>query len=180
MSKTNRFAVFTLAFAALVGLTACQQPAPPPPEPVPSAADQAATVAAANEAAAKRVIDEALSKGNIAVIDELFAPDFVEHQPFPPEVPKGVDGLKWFVENFRKAFPDVTIRVDQTVASGDLVATRATWKGTHQGEWMGLKPTGKSIEFESYDIIRFKDGKVVEHWGLDSSEQALSAAKNSK
>lgn len=180
MSKTYRFPGFALVFAALVGLTACQQPAPPPPEQVPSAADRAATVAAANETAAKRLVDEALSKGSIAVIDELFAPDFVEHQQFPPDVPTGVEGLKWFVENFRKAFPDLTITVDQSVASDDLVALRSTWKGTHQGEWMGMKPTGKLIEFESYDLIRFKDGKVAEHWGLDNSEQVLSAAANSK
>jgi predicted ester cyclase len=165
----------------IIGLTSCRQPAAPPaPEKVPSAADKAAELAAVNEAAARRLMDEVLTKGNVALLDEILAPDFVEHQQFPPDVPPGAGAVKWFVENFRPAFPDLTITIDQVVASGDLVAVRSTWRGTHKGEWMGMKPTGKAIEFESFDIMRFKDGKAVEHWGMDGGEQALRAAKESK
>lgn len=180
MSQTRLVSGFAVVIAVVIGLASCQQPAPSAPEKVPSAADEAAEVAARNEATAKRLIEEVLANGNVALIDEFFSPDFVEHQQFPPDVPQGVEGLKWFVENFREAFPDLTITVEQSVASGDLVAVHSTWKGTHQGEWMGMKPTGESIEFESYDMIRFQDGKVAEHWGLDNSEQALRAAAASK
>lgn len=180
MSRGNRLVGFAVATGLIIGLTSCQQPAPPVAEKVPSAADKAAEVAAANQAATTRLMDEVFVKGNVALLDEVLAPDFVEHQQFPPEVPPGAGALKWFVENFRPAFPDLTITIDQIAASGDLVAMRSTWKGTHQGEWMGMKPTGKAIEFESFDMIRFKDGKAVEHWGMDSSEKALMAAAASK
>jgi len=180
MSRRSRFLVFIVMIVMLVGLTSCQQPAPAAAESTPSAADKAAEVAAANEAATRRLMEEVLVKGNVAVIDEILAEGFVEHQQFPPDVPQGAEGLKWFVENFRPAFPDLTITIDQIVASDDLVAARSTWKGTHQGEWMGLAPSGRSLEFEVFDLIRFKDGKAVEHWGMDNSEKVLMGAAQAK
>jgi len=178
MSRRNRLFGLAIVIATVVGLTSCQQPAPPAAEP--SAADKAAEVASANEAMTRRLMDEALVKGNVAAIDEILAEGFVEHQQFPPDVPQGADGLKWFVENFKPAFPDLTITIEQIVASGDLVAVRSVWKATHQGEWMGMGPTGNPVEFEAFDMIRFKDGKAVEHWGMDNSEQVLMAEAAAK
>ena len=66
--------------------------------------------------------------------------------------------------------------IEQIVASGDLVAVRSIWKGTHKGEWMGVAPTGKEVQFEVLDFVRVKDGKAVEHWGMDNSAQVLKAA----
>lgn len=163
----------TATLAAALALTACQQPAPPPAEPVESAADKATKVAEANRAAALRFMDEVLGRGRIEVLDELVAPDFVEHQPLPPGTPTGIEGLRGFVTAFRSAFPDLEVTVEQAVASEDLVALRSVWRGTHQGEWMGVKPSGEEMTFEAFDVLRMTGGKAIEHWGMDSIQQVL-------
>ena len=167
--------LLTLAFAA------CQKPAEPPPaQAVESAADKAAKVAEANKAAAVRFMNEVFTEGKMEVIDELVDPAFVEHVPLPPDAPKGIEGLKAFVSGYRAAFPDTSITVEQITASDDLVAVRSIWKGTHKGDWMGVKATNQAMEFEVFDIVKFKDGKATEHWGTDDSERKLMAAGSTK
>jgi predicted ester cyclase len=100
-----------------------------------------------NKALFRRMFEEALNQGNISLIDELVAPDFVEHEELPPGIPPG-----------REAVKDV-------IAEGDKVVARSTWSGTHQGEFMGIPATGKRVSFGVIDIMRFADGVVVEHWG---------------
>ena len=176
MKSNARLLIFVSALGLMLGFTGCQQPAAPPPEPVESAADQAVKVAETNKAAAMKFMNEVVSQGNAAALDEIVATDFVEHTPVPPGTPPGVEGLNGFITAYRAAFPDATASVEQIVASGDLVAMRSIWKGTHKGEWMGVAPTGKQVEFEVLDFVRVKDGKAVEHWGMDNSMQVLTAA----
>ena len=113
----------------------------------------------------KRFNDEVLSKGNLDVIDELVADDFVEHQEMPG-LPTGKDGLREFTTTFRTAFPDFTVETLASVVEGDEVWAFSAMRGTHQGEFMGIPPTGKTFEVTGFDRVRVKDGKAVEHWGV--------------
>lgn len=176
MKLDARLLICGSALGLMLGFVGCQRPAAPPAEPVESAADSAAKVAETNKAAAMKFMNEVVSQGNLAALDEIVATDFVEHQEVPPGTPPGVEGLKGFITAYRAAFPDATATVEQIVASDDLVAMRSIWKGTHKGEWMGIAPTGKEVQFEVLDFVRVKDGKAVEHWGMDNSMQVLTAA----
>jgi steroid delta-isomerase-like uncharacterized protein len=100
-----------------------------------------------------------------AVVDAFFADDFVSHNN-PPGFPPGVDGVKQFFSMFRDAFPDVSVVIDELVADGDRVAVATTFTGTHQGELMGMAPTGKRVSVTGIDIVRVAGGRIVEHRGL--------------
>jgi steroid delta-isomerase-like uncharacterized protein len=117
------------------------------------------------KALVKKFNDEVLSKGNLDMIDEVVADDFVEHQA-GPGMPSGKDGLRAFTETFRAAFPDLKVDTKDLVAEGDEVWAYSTMSGTHTGEFMGIPPTGKKFEVSGFDRVRFKDGKAVEHWGV--------------
>jgi steroid delta-isomerase-like uncharacterized protein len=106
-----------------------------------------------------------LSARDPDVVDSFFAHDFVSHNN-PPGFPPGVDGVKQFFSMFRDAFPDVEVEIDEIVAEGDRVAVATTFSGTHQGELMGMAPTGRRVAVTGIDIVRVADGKIVEHRGL--------------
>ena len=106
-----------------------------------------------------------VSAGNLGVIDELVADDFVEHEEFPGLEPTK-EGVKQFFAMFRAAYPDLHLEVHETLADGDLVCARVTATGTHQGEFMGMPPSGKRIEVQIFDMLRLRDGQATEHWGL--------------
>ncbi len=118
-----------------------------------------------NKATVRRFVDEVQSGGNIDAIDELCSPEFVNHSA-PPGVPSNCEGVKLVTAMFRQAFPDSYFTVEEMVAEGDKVATRKTFHGTHQGEFMGIPPTGQQVSIGLIDIVRIADGKVVEHWSM--------------
>jgi predicted ester cyclase len=118
-----------------------------------------------NKALVRRLMEEVFDRGNISLIDELFAPDFVEHEELPPGIPAGSEGVKQMSTMFRSAFPDFKATIDDMIAEGDKVVVRGTWSGTHKGEFMGIAPTGKRVSFGVIDIVRIAGGKFVEHWG---------------
>jgi steroid delta-isomerase-like uncharacterized protein len=122
--------------------------------------------AAANKDLARRYIEEVYSKGNLDIIDNLLDVDIQEHEEFGDQKPAGRVGIKELVKTLRQAFPDIRVTIEDVVAEGDRVFIRASWEGTHQGEFMGIGPTGKHIFFTSMDAIRFSDGKIKEHWGI--------------
>lgn len=125
-----------------------------------------ASVAQADNATmCKRFYDEVINAGKVGVIDELVSEDFVEHEAFPG-LPKGRDGLKQFVTMMRTAFPDLHFHAEFMISEGDRVAAYITMSGTHKGEFMGMPASGKRFETKAVDIIRFADGKAVEHWGV--------------
>jgi steroid delta-isomerase-like uncharacterized protein len=96
-------------------------------------------------------------------MDELFAADFVDHNP--AVLSHDLEGTKQLFSMYLDAFPDVQITVDDLIAEGDRVAARFTGQGTHKGPFMGLPPTGKPFTLTAIDILRIVDGKIVEHWG---------------
>ncbi len=118
-----------------------------------------------NKALVRRFVDEVQSGGNIDAIDELCSPEFVNHSA-PPGVPSNCEGVKQVTAMFRQAFPDSYFTVEDMIAEGDKVATRKTFRGTHQGQFMGIPPTGRRVSIGLIDIVRIADGRVVEHWSM--------------
>jgi steroid delta-isomerase-like uncharacterized protein len=122
-----------------------------------------------NKELVRRLIEEVFNRGNMSLIDEVVAPDFVEHEELPPGIPPGREAPKQMTAMMRSAFPDFKATIDDIMAEGDKVVVRQTWSGTQNGEFMGIPPTGKSVSFGVIDIIRIAGGKLVEHWGqMDS------------
>ena len=115
-----------------------------------------------NKAFVRRLIEEVIGKGNFGLVDELVSPDYVGHSAFPETNTR--EGHKQFFMALRRAFPDLRITVEDQVAEGDKVVTRWTARATHQGEFAGIPPTGKSAVMTGIDIDRVIDGKLVECW----------------
>jgi steroid delta-isomerase-like uncharacterized protein len=115
------------------------------------------------KAIARRYIEEVWNKGNLALIDELFTPDHINHSPSAGQM-AGPEGLKQLIASFRNAAPDLHFTIDDMIAEGDRVVTRWTARGTHAGELMGVPPTGKQITVTAIVIDRFAGGKFAEHW----------------
>ncbi|MDA0988902.1 MAG: ester cyclase [Chloroflexi bacterium] len=118
-----------------------------------------------NIAVYKRFIDEVFGQKKLDVLDELISPDFVDHNPLPG-TSEGRDGMKEAIGMFLSAFPDAKSTLTFTVAEGDIVVGHQKSSGTNTGEFMGMPPTGKSAQFDEIHIVRFSNGKAVEHWGL--------------
>jgi len=107
---------------------------------------------------------EVFAQGRTDVIDEVLAPDFIDHGTIPPGFPTGPDCVKAFVAVVRNAFPDLTITIDHAIDEGDFVALHITASATMKGEFAGMPPSGKHATWEAVHISRFVNGKVAEHW----------------
>jgi steroid delta-isomerase-like uncharacterized protein len=116
-----------------------------------------------NKAIVRRILEEPW-KGNLGVVDELVASDYVGHDPASPEPLRGPEGVKEFIATYRTAFPNARITVEQQLAEGDMVATRWSARGTHDGELMGIQPTGKQVTVSGLTISRLFGGKIVEEY----------------
>jgi steroid delta-isomerase-like uncharacterized protein len=108
---------------------------------------------------------DAVGAGNLSVIDELVADDFVDREEFPGLEPNK-EGVKQFFAMLRSAFPDLRMEVREMLADDDLVSVRVIATGTHEGDFMGMSSSGRRIEVQVFDILRIRDGQVTEHWGL--------------
>lgn len=111
-----------------------------------------------------RFYEELFENGNLDAAEETATPDFVLHDPNLPEEVRGVEGLKQFVSLYRTAFPDIRFEIEKQVAEGDMVGTRWTARGTHEGELMGIAPTGNRVEVEAFTLHRFSEGEIAENW----------------
>ena len=129
-----------------------------------------------NKGLARRFMDEVWNKGNLAFIDQVTAPNFVSHDPVSPEnTGGGVEGVRRFAEMYRSAFPDIQMTVEDVIAEGDKVVTRWTVRATHQGELMGIPPSGNPVAVTGISIDRIEGGKFVETW---SNYDALGMMRN--
>ncbi len=108
------------------------------------------------------LIGEFFRTGDADALDEVLAPEFVYHQP---GTPPDLESFKQFLPMFRAAFPDMSYTVEDMIAEGDKVVDRLTWEATHQGELMGIPPTGNKVRVTEMHISRIADGKIVERWG---------------
>lgn len=112
-----------------------------------------------------RNTEEVQGKGNFAVFDEVFSDEFLDHTPQPNMVPDK-EGVRGLYAGLRQAFPDFHAEIHWQAADGNLVTTFKTYHGTHKGTFLGIAPTGKTIQFETVDAMRVVDGKITEHWGV--------------
>jgi steroid delta-isomerase-like uncharacterized protein len=122
------------------------------------------SMSAENEALVRRYVEEVYDQRKLEVVDEIFAPDFTLHDPDYPGGEIGPEGITRIVETFVGAFPDLQITLDDELSSADKVVTRWTTRGTHQGELMGIAPTGRRIEVTAVGIWRVAEGKIAEAW----------------
>jgi steroid delta-isomerase-like uncharacterized protein len=116
-----------------------------------------------NKAVTRRVTEEIWNQGNMALLDELFAPNYVNHDPTNPEV-RDLERFKQYVVSVRTAFPDLNITINDLIAEGDKVVTRWTGRGTQKGEFGKIPATGKQVTITGITISRIADGKIVESW----------------
>ncbi len=109
---------------------------------------------------------ELINAGDIDGFGELLAEEFVEHEETPGLAPTK-EGVIEFFRMYRSAFPDLEMRVEEVLVSGEKTVIRATATGTHEGDLMGMPATGRSIEVKLIDIMAFNQaGMIREHWGL--------------
>jgi len=118
-----------------------------------------------NKSLARRLFEEFVFKGDLAVADKILAADFVNHNPGLGTTPDR-EGLKQFVSMMLGAFLDLHGTVEDVIAEGDKVTVRMTATGTHKGEFMGIPPTGKQITVSAMGVFRIAGGKVVERWAI--------------
>jgi len=124
-------------------------------------------IAQDNAAAFRRLMLEGFQAGNPWVVDELVAPDLIEHQfGLAGNGGSAVDNLKRAIVGLHKSMPDVRYTFDASIADADTVWTRMTANGTDIGGFFGRPPTGRWVSITVVDIARFSDGKLVEHWGV--------------
>lgn len=114
-----------------------------------------------NKRLARRIPEEVATEGKIHLIDDLFAEEFVEHSGGNHY---DREEFKQHIEAAREAFPDLDVTVENLIAEGNTVAQHVTIRGTHEGEIMGIEPTGNEIEISNMVFSRIEDGQVVERW----------------
>jgi steroid delta-isomerase-like uncharacterized protein len=117
----------------------------------------------ANKALVRRWFEET-DRGNLAIIDELLAADYLDHNPPIPGVPPGREGVRQAILLLRPAFPDVIHIIEDQLAEGDKVMTRVLVRGTFTGPFLGYPPTGQVIELRGIAVHRIAAGRLVEHW----------------
>ena len=116
-----------------------------------------------NKTQYRRTIEEVFNQGDLAIVDELVAPDFLNHDGPPGMNNRGPDSTRQIVRMLRTAFPDLHVTIEELVAEGDTVAGRVTMRGTHLGPFQGIAPTGRSFQQDHMHFVRFRDGKAIEH-----------------
>ena len=118
----------------------------------------------ANKAMVLRLIEGVWDRGDVAIVDDLIAVDYLGHASTPADETHGREGYKQFWSSLRAAFPDLRATVEDQIADGDRVVTRWTCCATHTGEFHGIPPTGRQGRMTGITIDRIADGKVVECW----------------
>ena len=107
---------------------------------------------------------EVWGKGNLEVAEEVFHEDYIRHDLRPGDAPAGPAGQKIIAQDFRKAFPDLTVHLDIISSNGEYAFGRWTMSGTHLGKWKNIQPTNKKVVFSGVNIFRFENDKVKELW----------------
>ena len=117
---------------------------------------------AENQQLVRRFFEESINTKNLAAVDDVIGPTYVNHDM--PTPGPGPEGMRAVLQMFFAAFSDMNVVVEQTLGEGDLVATRGRFEGTHDGEFMGVPATGKSVSVKYIDMWRLEGGKAVENW----------------
>jgi steroid delta-isomerase-like uncharacterized protein len=116
-----------------------------------------------NKRIVRRLIEEAQVGGNLQVVDEILADDFVDYSPLPG-LPPTREGVRTLFAAMRAAFPDLRVRIDDQIEEAGKVMTRKTFEGTHGGEFLGVPASGNRVAFEVIDILSVRgDGRIADH-----------------
>jgi predicted ester cyclase len=119
-----------------------------------------------NKALVRRYVEEFVDRSNFDLSEEIFAPNFVRYDAGPDQVSR-VEDLKHFFAMLHSGFPGFQSTIEDLLSEGDKVALRFTFRGIHQGEFMGIAPTGKEVTMSGIEILRIADGKLVEMWNQE-------------
>ncbi len=109
-------------------------------------------------------LEEVWNKQNTAAVDDFLAPSYQRHLS-PTTPPLTLTGQKLRLAGFRATFPDSELTLEDMFAADDRVAFRSTLRGTHQGIFQGIAPTGRRVTGGLIDVVRIEQGKIIEHWG---------------
>jgi steroid delta-isomerase-like uncharacterized protein len=114
----------------------------------------------------QRFYEGVVNEGRLELVDELTKPDVIDHETMDGKPTSGPEPVKEFFAEFRQGFPDLRATVEDMLEDGDQVVARVRFTGTQEGEFMGIPATGKRIDIETIDVVRFEDGLAAEHWGV--------------
>jgi steroid delta-isomerase-like uncharacterized protein len=118
-----------------------------------------------NRALVGRFVEEAFNRGNLDVANEIYASGFVSYESAGP-VERSPEYVKGFVKAYRDAFPDGRTTVETVISESDRVAYRWSFRGTHEGELMGIPPTGERVTITGITVDRLSGGKIEEEWNI--------------
>jgi len=121
---------------------------------------------------AQRFIDEIVNTGDTENISEFIHTNYIDHNDKENNI-TGIDGALAHVKSVRSTYTDLNVTIEQQICEGDNVVTHFIGKATHSGEWLGMKPTNREITIHGVKIDRFNNNKIVEHWGMANSLEAL-------
>ncbi len=117
-----------------------------------------------NKQALRRLIEEVFNRGDLTAFDDLVAADYVDRSD--PDEPMGRDGYRELVEATSAALGEFEMTIEDLVGEGDIVALRFTATGVHQGEFLGMAPTGRRVSWSGMGWLRYRDGQLVERWNV--------------
>ena len=114
-------------------------------------------------AVVRRFFEELITQGRLEVADEIYTADYTNYLPGAPEPLRGADAEKAYVAAWRSAFPDAVMTIEQLIVDGDTAAVRATFRGTHRGEFNGIPPTGRTATMAVANFLRVREGRIAEN-----------------
>jgi predicted ester cyclase len=126
-----------------------------------------------NKKTIRSVFDVFVNKGDFSIVDKIYSPDMIDHQPLPGAT-EDLDGVKYTIAALREGFPDLHVTIEDMSAHANYVVIHNTWRGTHKGEFLGIAPTGQFIEFIGVVVWRLLDnGQIAERWGIGVESNML-------
>jgi len=126
----------------------------------------------ANKLLVRRFIEDVVSTGEVDAMADFVSADCVETDG-KVRIVSGVEGMQDHVRGVRRTFPDLHVTVERQIAEGEWVVTQVTARGTHRGEWLGIRPTGRAVVITGVNVDRVVDGRIVEHGGAANMLDAL-------
>jgi predicted ester cyclase len=121
----------------------------------------------------RRLIEEGFNRGDLSILDEVLDPTYIEHQPLAPGVPPTTEAVRATIHMLRTGFPDFHLSIEQLDCVQDRVWLRMRGTGTNRGPFMGHPATGRTLSIDVMDVVRVKDGRIAEQWGVPDHMSAM-------
>lgn len=125
-----------------------------------------------NKSLVRKFIEEIINTGSTKNINKFIDANYKDHNDIENET-TGVQGVIKHITAVRITYPDLQVSIEHQIEEADFVVSRIIMRGTHSGEWLGMKPTHKQISINAVNIDRIKNNKIIEHWGIANSLEAL-------